>query len=132
MRRLEQTRAEVRVTGLRDRYDPVMPGDMVRNDLYSPDMRHNIYLMGRFAQPYTRPLVKTLLENLGNQVVDELGPGVDLVLLGGNAVNDEGSGFTPITETEEYKTAQFLRIEMAPLTKVRQYLKLTDDMISAR
>ena len=39
------------------------------------------------------------------------------------------AGFTPIGETEEYKLAQFLRIEMAPLSKVRQYLKLTDDLI---
>src|SRR5690606_38591958 len=105
--RLEQSRAEVRITGLKDPYDPVANGDMVRNDLYSPDMRHNIYLMGRFSAPLTRPTVQTLLEDLGNRVVDELGPGVDLILLGGNTINEDGSGFTPLTETEEYKLAQF-------------------------
>ena len=130
--RLEQDRAEVRITGLKDQYDPVANGDMVRNDLYSPEMRHNIYLMGRFAAPMTRPTVSALLENLGNRVVDELGPGVDLILLGSNTINEDGSGFTPLTETEEYKLAQFLRIEMAPLSKVRQYLKLSDDTVPAR
>jgi hypothetical protein len=132
VRRLEQTRAEVRITGLKDRYDPVMPGDMVRNDLYSPEMRHNIYLMGRFGLPYSKPLVTTLLENLGNKVVDELGPGVDLIILGADTVNEDGSGFTPITEHPDYELAKFLRIEMAPLSKLRHYLKLSEDDISAR
>ena len=93
-------------------------------------MTHNIYLMGRFSQPYTRPLLKSLLENLGNRVVDELNPAVDLILVGGDSINEDGSGFTPIEESEEFKKAQFLRIEMAPLSKVRQYLRLTDDLIS--
>lgn len=132
VRRLEPTRAEVRITGLKDRFDPVMPGDMVRNDLFSPDMRHNIYLMGRFAQPFTRPMVKTLLENLGNRVVDELGPGVDLILVGSDSINADASGFTPITESPEYELAKFLRIEMAPLSKVQHYLKLTNDDIASR
>jgi ribosomal protein S20 len=132
VRRLEPTRAEVRITGLRDRYDPVMPGDMVRNDLYSPDMRHNIYLMGRFGLPYSKPLVTTLLENLGNKVVDTLGPGVDLIILGADSISEDGSGFVPITEDPDYELAKFLRIEMAPLSKVRQYLKLTDDDATAR
>jgi hypothetical protein len=126
--RVHDNRSELRVTGLKDRFDPVVPGDQVRNDLYSPEMRHNIYLMGRFAQPYTKPLVKTILEDLGNRVTDELGPGVDLVILGADTINEEGSGFTPISDTEEFKRAQFLRIEMSPLSKVRQYLKLTDEM----
>ncbi len=126
--KVDENRSELRVTGLKDRFDPVVPGDQVRNDLYSPDLRHNIYLMGRFAQPYTKPLVKTILENLGNRVADELGPGIDLIILGADTINEEGSGFTPITDTEEYRRAQFLRIEMAPLAKIQQYLKLTDDL----
>ena len=127
VRRVEQTRAEVRITGLKDRYDPIMAGDQVRNDLYSPEMRHNIYLMGRFSQPLTKPAVAALLESLGNTVVDKLGPGVDLIIVGGDLVNEEGSGFTPITESDEYKLAQNLRIELAPLSKVRQFLKLSDE-----
>ena len=123
---LEQTRAQVRVTGLKDRFDPIMPGDQVRNDLYSPGMRHNIYLMGRFSHPYSRPLVKQLLEELGNNVAEDLSPAVDLVLIGGDSINDEKSGFTPVTETPEYERARFLRIEMAPLNKVRRFLKLGD------
>lgn len=124
VRRIEQTRAEVRLYDLKDRYDPVMAGDQVRNDLYSPDMRHNIYLMGRFSHPLTKPVVASMLQGLGNNVIDTLGPGVDLILIGGDLVNEEGSGFTPISETEEYKLAQNLRIEMAPLSKVRAFLTL--------
>lgn len=126
VRRVEQTRAEVLISNLKDRYDPVMAGDEIRNDLYSVSMRHNVYLMGRFSHPLTKPVVAALLADLGNNVVDKLGPGVDLIIVGGDLVNEEGSGFTPITESEEYKLAQNLRIEMAPLSKVRQYLKLPE------
>ncbi|MFO1052903.1 MAG: hypothetical protein U1F36_11875 [Planctomycetota bacterium] len=124
VRRIEQTRAEVRIFDVKDRYDPVMAGDQVRNDLYSPEMRHNIYLMGRFSQPLAKPVVASLLTGLGNTVVDKLGPGVDLIIVGGDLVNEEGSGFTPITETDEYRLAQNLRIEMAPLSKMRPFLTL--------
>lgn len=125
--RVEQDRAEIRVTGLKDRYDPIVRGDTVRNDLYSPSMRHNIYLMGRFGHPYSRPMVKALLENLGNTVVEKLGPGVDLILVGADTINEDGSGFTAIEETEEYKTATALHIEMAPLSKVQPFLRLSSD-----
>lgn len=126
VRRVEQTRAEVMISNLKDRYDPVMAGDEVRNDLYSVGMRHNVYLMGRFSHPLTKPVVAGLLSDLGNTVVDKLGPGVDLIIVGGDLVNEEGSGFMPIADSDEYKLAQNLRIEMAPLSKVRQYLKLPE------
>ncbi|MGE0141963.1 MAG: hypothetical protein AB7I19_03055 [Planctomycetota bacterium] len=127
VRRIEQTRAEVRVFDLADRYDPVMAGDQIRNDLYSPTMRHNIYLMGRFSQPLTKPAVTALLESLGNKVHDRISPAVDLIIVGGDMINEEGSGFTPITETEEYKLAQNLRIEMSPLSKVRPFLTVSEE-----
>ncbi|MBK8974805.1 MAG: hypothetical protein IPM29_02670 [Planctomycetes bacterium] len=129
--RLEQTRAMLRVTSVKDRFDPIQPGDQVRNDLYSPEMSHNIYLLGRFGAPFPRPLLKTLLEELGNHVVDELSPSVDLVLVGSDIINEDGSGFTNIEETAEYKRAEFLRIEMAPLSRVRQFLKLGDEPASS-
>lgn len=119
---VEWSRAELAITKVVDRYDPVRPDDQVRNDLYSPNLRRNIYLMGRFVPPFTRPVVKQQLEALGNTVVEELSPAVDLVLVGKGTINEDGSGFTPLTETDEFKFASFLRLEMRPVTKMRQFL----------
>ncbi len=124
--RIDNDRAEVKITSLADQYNPVVKGDSVRNDLYSPNVRRTIYLMGRFSYPYSRPMVTRLLENLGNIVVDKIGPSVDLVVVGGDVINEEGSGFSPITESDEYKSVLFYGIEIASLHKVREFLKLAD------
>lgn len=122
VRQVQNDRSELAITRIADQYDPIRQDDQVRNDLYSPNLRRNIYLMGRYVAPYTRPVVKAQLEALGNRVVDELSPAVDLVLVGADTVNDDGSGFTPLMDTDEFKMATFLRLEMRPVTKVRQFL----------
>jgi len=66
--------------------------------------------------------VKATLESFGNRVVDAIGPEVDLVIIGDNPVNEDNSGLIPIEETEEYKQAQFLSIEVATISKVRNFL----------
>ncbi len=124
--KVENSRAELIVNGLKDRYDPVVRGDEVHNDLYSPNVRRNVYLLGRFGHPYSKPMVKRILENLGNTVADSISPQVDLVIVGNDAINEDGSGFTPVTETDDYKNVLRLGIETATLHKVRDFLKLSD------
>jgi hypothetical protein len=125
--RVEYDRAELELSDIVDRFDPIMKGDLVRNDLYGKGVRRNIYLMGRFTAPLTKPEVKTILESLGNKVYDKIGPGIDLVILGSDSLNEEATGFTSLTETQEYKDALFLGIEMAPFHKVREFLQLASE-----
>lgn len=124
--RVERDRAELLITGVADRYDFVARGDEVHNDLYSPNVRRTVYLLGRFGLPHTKPMVKRILENLGNTVVDEITPAVDLVIIGGDEVNEEGSDFTKIMDTDAYKQVTRLNIETATLNKIRDFLKLGD------
>ena len=124
--KLEQDRAEVKISGLKDAFDPVVKGDQISNDLYGANIKRTIVLIGRFSYPLTKPTVKLLLENLGNQVVEKVAPGVDLVIVGGDSLNEAADGYTPVTETPEYKQALFLGVEIAPLHKVRDFLKLSD------
>ena len=121
---VQRDRAEVRISELKDRFDPVVPGDEISNDLYSPNLRRTIVLIGRFSYPYTKAQVKMLLESLGNTVVDKPVPGVDMAIVGGDTVNEAGDGFTNIAETEEYKQIQHLGIEVVPLNRVRDFLTL--------
>jgi hypothetical protein len=119
---LDDKRAELRITDLADRYQPVVAGDQIRNELYSPELRRNIYLMGRFSLPYSQPVVKAYLERIGNTVVDRLDVGVDLIIVGQDTINEEGDGYVPITETAEYKRGLELSIEFVRLNQIRDLL----------
>ncbi|MEM7205720.1 MAG: hypothetical protein AAF628_36035 [Planctomycetota bacterium] len=121
--KLEYDRAELEVFNLADRFDPIVKGDQVRNDLYDRTLRRNIYLLGRFSYPLTKPAVKLKLQELGNTVVDAVSPGVDLVIVGSDSLNEEGDGFTPVTEMQEYKDALSLNIEITTLVKLRDFLR---------
>lgn len=123
--RVEDERAEVQ---LYDFIDPVgdwaRPGDRLFNDLYTPRMTRTIYLMGRFSAPYGHENVTNMLTRLGNKVVSKMGPGVDLVILGNNPVNEAGDGFAEVKDSEEFKLANELRVEFTYLPKIADLIRL--------
>lgn len=124
--RVEPTRAEVEISGVVDPVgDFVREGDLLFNDLYTPNMPRTIYLMGRFSAPYNKDTIATLLRGLGNKVVTRMGPGVDTVVLGNDPLTEAGDGFAKIEDSEEYKKAVQLRVEFAPLLKIRDLITPT-------
>ncbi|HLQ36764.1 MAG TPA: hypothetical protein VK348_03100, partial [Planctomycetota bacterium] len=123
--RVEQERCELQLSGVVDPVgDAVREGDQLFSDIYSPNSKRTIFLMGRFSYPYHKPDLEQLLRRLGNDVVTKMGPGVDLVLLGNDAQNEAGDGFTAVAESAEYKEAVNLGVEFAPLQKIRDLIKL--------
>ncbi len=120
--KIDQQRAEIQIMNLANKYDPVVKGDIIRNDFYSPNHKRTIYLMGRFGVPYTKSQVAATLASFGNRIVDHVGPEVDLIIIGNKPVNEENSGLTPIEETAEYKKAQEFSIEVATVSKMRNFL----------
>jgi hypothetical protein len=78
--------------------------------------------MGRFITPHTKEEVKRLMAEIGNEVVDGISPKVDLILLGKGELA-EGGVEQAITETDEYKAALNLSIEMVPVSKVADLLR---------
>lgn len=123
--RVEQEQAEVELSGVVDPVgDAVREGDLLFNEIYSPRVVRNIYLMGRFTYPHNKPELQKLLENLGNKVVSKMGPGIDTVILGDDAINEAGDGFSKVEESAEYKAALDLRVEFVPLKKISDLIKL--------
>jgi hypothetical protein len=120
-----EERAEV---ALYDFVDPIADfardGDLLFNKLYSPGVTRTIYLMGRFTAPYNKPELKNLLTRLGNKVVDKMQPGVDLVILGNDPVNEAADGFAAVSDSPEFKLAAELRVEFAYLNQIRDLIKL--------
>lgn len=124
--KVEQERAEVVLSAIVDPIgDPVRDGDAIYNDLYSPgaSSKRTIFLLGRFGYPYHKPQLTQLLESLGNRVVGKMGPGIDTVILGDDAINEAGDGFTKVEESEEYKLATMLGVEFVPMRKIRDIVK---------
>ncbi|MHC4512560.1 MAG: hypothetical protein ACYTGW_04965 [Planctomycetota bacterium] len=121
-----QDRAKIKLFNVADRYDPVVRGDIVVSELYSPHVKRNIALIGRFTYPYPKGEVKRLLERLGNRVLDKVGIDVDLVVVGNDTINETGDGLDDITTTAEYKFAENQRIEIITLNKIRDLLKLSN------
>ena len=123
--RIEDERAEVRLYSFSD---PVAnyatEGDLLFNDLYTPRVTRTIYLMGRFGAPYGKEQLTNLLRRLGNRVVSKMGPGVDLVVLGNNPINEAGDDFADVQESPEFKMANELRVEFTYLAKIADLVKL--------
>jgi hypothetical protein len=120
-----QDRSEIRISGVVDRVgDPIGQGDRLFNALYSPNLKRNVAMIGRFSHPYTKPMIKTLLERLGNKVYNKVEVGVDLVIVGMQQPNEDGSGLEPVEKTPGYLAAQQLGCEIITIQKIRDLLKL--------
>jgi len=120
---VEQNRAQIQISDVKDKYDYPVAGDLVSSPIYSPGVRRQVALIGRFGYPYTKDMVKTILESLGNKVHDKVGPGVDLVILGDETLNEEGTEYVKVEDTDDYKLAYKLGAEFAPVNKIRPFLK---------
>ena len=118
---VERGSARVRITGLVDKYNPVVRGDLISNDLYSKLLKRDIYLVGRFVEPYNKGQLTKMLESLGNRVHKEWNASCDLLIMGREPVGEDA---VRIEDTEAYKTAIDHRIEVAPLFKIQDFLKL--------
>jgi hypothetical protein len=120
---VEQGRAQVQIYDVKDKFDYPVAGDKISSPIYSPGVRRQVALIGRFGYPYTKDMVKTIFESLGNKVHDKVGPGVDLVILGDETLNEEGTEFVKVEDSEDYKLASKLGSEFAPVNKIRGFLK---------
>jgi hypothetical protein len=124
----EQDRAELRLYGVVDRIgNPISKGDQIFNDIYSPNMKRNVAMIGRFSYPYTKPMIRKILEQLGNKVHDDVRVGVDMVIVGLQDPTETGDALKPIEDTPGYKKAQVLHCEIVTISKIRDLLKLGDD-----
>lgn len=121
---VERDRAQVRFYDVKDKFNYPVSGDKIGSPLYSPNVRRNIALLGRFGYPYTKDTIATVFKSLGNTVHDKVSPGVDLVIVGDETLNADGTDFVKVEETEDYKKAVTWGVEFAPVHKIRQFLKL--------
>ena len=127
--RVDANRAEVSISGLVDRFDPVVPGDVVVNPLYDPVGNRNAVLAGSFSGQYSRPEMVTLLKSLGVTVQEDVDYTTHFLIVGSTLYNDPETN-EPLeepmapSELAVYKKAESQRVQIVPLDRIRQFFRL--------
>jgi predicted nucleic acid-binding Zn-ribbon protein len=125
--RVEPNRAEVLISDLADRFDPVVPGDKVFNPLYDPRGDRKAVLAGRFSVPYDEGRLKTLLQRMGIELQDQLQLDTDYLIVGAEMFTDEEGNplEEPLHPSEMpiYKDAEARGVQIVPLKDLRSYFK---------
>ncbi|MCE9595869.1 MAG: hypothetical protein K8S98_16905 [Planctomycetes bacterium] len=123
--KVEPSRAEVRITEVRDQFDPVVPGDVIYNPVYDPKTQRHAVLVGRFSGKYNEKELKNLLGMMGIVVQSKLDLNTDYMIVGGELYTDaDGNPVeTPIQPTElaVYKEAESKGVQIMALKDLAGY-----------
>jgi hypothetical protein len=92
--------AEVTFSGIVDRFDPIVQGDIVYNPVYDPKTERTAVLAGRFSGQFNETELKVLLANMGITVQPSLAHDTDYLIVGSELyVDEEGQTLeTPLPE----------------------------------
>lgn len=103
-----------------DEFDPIVKGDVLVNPLFSRDMQRTFVLLGRFPSSTNRDLITDRLKSLGNSVEETVSSRTDFLVLG----DKEQGEFAPeLTETDEYKLADKLGVQIVLLGDIWDFIK---------
>jgi len=103
-----------------DDMDPIIKGDIVVNPLYSRDMKRTFVLLGRFPASLNRSFISDRLVALGNGVDETVSSKTDFLVLGDK---EEGEFAQELTDTDEYKLADKLGIQIVRLAEIWDFIK---------
>jgi hypothetical protein len=121
--------AEVRFTGVVDRFSPPVAGDVIANRLYDPVGGRNAVLVGRFSGTFNDADLKTLLAKMGIQVQPKVDKTTHFLIVGSEVWTDPDTG-EPLAEARqpsdmpEYKQAESLGVQIVPIQDIREYFRL--------
>jgi len=126
--RTERNRAEVEITEVVDRFDPIVAGDILVNPLYDPNGERNAVLLGRFDGLYSQNDLGVLLEGIGVHVQPSLDLTTDFLIGGGELYTDEeGEPLETPTQPSEmsaYRDAQAAGVVILPISDLRRYFQM--------
>ena len=113
--------AMVGLVGKANVYDPMLPGDLIRNPHFSKDRTWHFYLLGDFPLSMSKEFVTGRLKELGAVVDDELSARSDVIVLGQEALTEDGG--PALTETDEYRKASELGLRVVRLAELSTFLR---------
>lgn len=122
VREVEPDMATTGLIGAADVYDPILPGDLVRNPHFHRGESMHFYLLGEFPLSLSKEFVTQRLDALGAQVDSQLGTGTDVLVLGGKNLAD-GEFAVELDQTPEYLLADRLGMRIMRLDDLSNYLR---------
>ena len=127
---VDATMAEVAISEVADRFDPVAKGDVVYNPLFDPRGERYAVLAGRFSGSLNENELSALLASMNIQVQQALDPNTDFLIVGAELYVDPVT-LEPLeeplspSELPVYKDAQAQGgIAIIPLKDLRSYFVL--------
>ncbi len=126
---VERNRAEIALSKLIDKFDPVVNGDVIINPLYDPIGGRNAVLAGNFSGTYSHKELGSLLANVGINVQESIDETTHFLILGSTLYNDPVTN-EPLEEPlepkdlAEYKEADVRHIQIIPLSDIRTFFKV--------
>ncbi|MHC4893804.1 MAG: hypothetical protein ACYTFV_10670 [Planctomycetota bacterium] len=122
---VEADMAQVQISGVVDPFDPVVPGDVLINELYDPTGLRNAVLIGRFGGAFDEGELRALLDRMGIRVQDELSLTTDYAIVGSEMYVDEyGEAYEEPVDPSElpvYSEAVALGVKVIPIQQVREF-----------
>jgi hypothetical protein len=122
VRELQPDMAMVGLLGKADPFDPMLPGDLVRNPHFEAGRVVHFHLLGDFPLTMSKEFVATRLTELGAAVDETLGTGTDVLVVGEKSLA-EGEFAQELTESDEYKLADRLGMRIVRLDSLSDYLR---------
>ncbi len=122
VREVSSTSAMVGLVGKPNVYDPMLPGDLVRNPHFNKDRVMHFHLLGEFPLNMSKEFATQRLEELGAKVDGSVGTSTDVLVLGETSL-DEGDDAVALTDTDAYRTAEKFGIRIILLPELASFLK---------
>lgn len=105
-----------------DPRDPMLPGDLIRNPHFHKGRVIHFHLLGDFPLTMSKEFVSQRLVEMGAKVDDTVSTSTD-VLVVGDVPLTEGEDAVPLTDTEEYRTAEKFGIRIVRLPELATFLR---------
>lgn len=121
VREVEHDMASVGLQGKADVFDPMLPGDLVRNPHFNRNESLHFFLLGEFPLGLSKEFVSSRLLELGAVVDGSVGTGTDVLVLGSKNLAD-GEFAVELEETDEYRLADRLGMRIMRLADLSGYL----------
>lgn len=122
VQRTEENRSEAKILNQVNKYDPIHTDDLIFNAVYDPNRTPVAALLGNGFGRYDADDLRAMLKAVGVEVRDGVTNETDILLLGTPFFDEETGDMMPWENTDEYKSANALSVEVIPMRDWTQWL----------
>jgi len=126
---VESDRAEVVFSEQVDRFDKIVPGDVLINRLYDPKGGRNAVLVGRFSGRFNEKELEVMLKRIGINVQKSLELTTHFIIVGSELYNDPETN-EPLEDPIQpqdlrvYRDAEARGLQIIPLQDIQEFLRI--------